>query len=128
VAEVYRKPASPEVARLLGLDNICSGVAADDGAVLAGSVSVRVATPLPIGAAVFWSVPPERIRVTRLDGETPGHPAIVSDVIDLGTTVRVTVRLNGGPELRSRSRDPVVATEGEGCLVHLDPDAIIVWT
>jgi hypothetical protein len=40
----------------------------------------------------------------------------------------VTVRLNGGPELRSRNGDPIVMTEGERCLVHLDPDTVTVWT
>jgi hypothetical protein len=57
----------------------------------------------------------------------PAHPAVVSDIVDLGVTVEVTVRLKGGPELRSRSTDPVVTVEGEDCLVRLDPDAVIVW-
>jgi ABC-type sulfate/molybdate transport systems ATPase subunit/ABC-type sulfate transport system permease component len=147
LTEVYRRPASPEVAKLLGLANLCQGVVAEDGTVLAGSVSLKVATRLPRGAAVFWSAAPERVRLTRLpaDGAAPGsatagpshppdtptmtttHPAVVIDIVDLGATVEVTVRLNGGPELRSRSSDPVVSAEGEDCMVSLDGDAVIVW-
>jgi molybdate transport system permease protein len=144
LTEIYRRPASPEVAKLLGMGNLCQGVVAADGTVLAGSVSVKVATRLPSGSAVFWSTAPERVQVTRLPAEValsgsaasgsmraaeamPAHPAVVSDIVDLGVTVEVTVRLKGGPELRSRSTDPVVTVEGEDCLVRLDPDAVIVW-
>jgi ABC-type Fe3+/spermidine/putrescine transport system ATPase subunit/ABC-type sulfate transport system permease component len=156
VAEVYRRPASPEVARLLGIGNLRRGVVAADGRVLAGSVSLTVSAQLPVGAAVWWSVPPERVQVTHLAargdppssslslspapgdlpapgdsparGDTPpAHPAVVTDVIDLGTTVEVTVRLEGGPELRARSTDPAPASTGGDCLVRLPPDAVMAW-
>jgi hypothetical protein len=127
--------------------NLCQGVVAEDGTVLAGSVSLKVATRLPSGAAVFWSAAPERVRLNRLPsdvaapgsatagpspppdtlGMTTTHPAVVIDIVDLGATVEVTVRLNAGPELRSRSADPVVSAEGEDCLVSIDGDAVIVW-
>ena len=138
LVEVYRRPASPAVAKLLGIGNLCEGVVAADGAVLAGSVSLKVATPLPHGATVFWSVAPERVQISRLSagpatatttGAVPtAHPAIVTDVIDLGAIVELTLHLKGGPELRSRSSDPVVTTAGAECLVSLDPEAVIVWT
>jgi ABC-type Fe3+/spermidine/putrescine transport system ATPase subunit/ABC-type sulfate transport system permease component len=134
LSEVYRRPASAEVARLLGIGNICDGVAASDGTLFAGSVSVRAPTGLPSGSRMFWSIAPELVKVSRLPGQASGtvgdtaeHRAVVSDIVDLGAVVEVTVRLEGGPELRSRSSDPVVTGEGEHCLVRLDPDAIIVW-
>ena len=130
VAEVYRRPASAAVARLLGIGNLCDGVVAADGTVLAGSVPLTVKTDLPIGAAVLWSVLPERVRVVPLDALPEGmsaHRAFVRDVIDLGTTVEVTVDLIGGPELRARIAEQLVST-GENCLVHIDPAAVIVWS
>jgi ABC-type sulfate/molybdate transport systems ATPase subunit/ABC-type sulfate transport system permease component len=144
IAEVYHQPASPEVARLLGIGNICEGITTSDGTILTGSVSVTTRAKLPARTRVFWSVPLERVTVIRIPTEasTPPpdpprrsltedahtHPAIVTDVINLGTTAELTVRLDGGPELRSRTSNPVVTAEGETCLVSLDPDAIIVWT
>ena len=56
------------------------------------------------------------------------YPAVVTDIVDLGTTVELTVSLDGGPELRSRTNDPVVTVEGETCLVRIDSDAVVVWT
>jgi molybdate transport system permease protein len=130
VAEVYRRPASAAVARLLGIGNVCGGVVAADDTVLAGSVPLTVSTELPTGAPVWWSVLPERVRVIQVDALPEGmatHRGVVTDVIDLGTTVEVTVILDGGPELRSRMPEPLVSI-GESCLVHIDPAAVTVWS
>ena len=141
VAEVYRRPASLQVAQLLGIRNVGHGVIAADGTVLCGSVSLAVAARLPTGTDVFWSVPREQVRVTRFQADLAGshtarpplpeqmraHRAVVADVIDLGSTVEITVQLEGGPELTSRSTDPMVARPGEECLVHLEPETVTVW-
>jgi ABC-type sulfate/molybdate transport systems ATPase subunit/ABC-type sulfate transport system permease component len=124
--EVYRRPASAQVARLLGTTNICMGLAGADGALLAGSVQLAEVTQLPEGAALSWSVAPERVEITRVQGPST-HAAVVIDVIDLGTIVEVTVQLTGGPELRSRSTDRLVGAAGEACLVRLDPADVRVW-
>jgi ABC-type sulfate/molybdate transport systems ATPase subunit/ABC-type sulfate transport system permease component len=144
VVEVYRRPASPQVARLLGISNLGRGVVAADGTVLAGATSFTVTAQLPLGAAVLWSVAPERVQVGPLQenlgvlpsqrarrssqDERSTHPAVVSDVVDLGTSVEVTVRLEGGPELTSRSIDPVMVVPGSRCLVRFDAEAVMVWT
>jgi molybdate transport system permease protein len=144
VSEVYRRPASPEVARLLGIGNLCRGVVAADGTVLTGSVSLTVTAELPIGAAVMWSVLPEQVQVIRFPSDTDvsrssatslafpedavAHRAVVTDVIDLGSAVEVTVLLEGGPELRARSTNWLGTAIGEDCLVRLDPAALMVWT
>jgi ABC-type sulfate/molybdate transport systems ATPase subunit/ABC-type sulfate transport system permease component len=128
VADVFRRPASPEVARLLGIGNLHRGVVAPDGTVLAGSLPLTVTAPLPTGAAVLWSIPPDRVGVaSTADAAAVGdYAAVANDVVDLGTTVEVTVRLDGGPELTAR-RTGVPVTAGQRCMVHLDPDAIVVW-
>jgi molybdate transport system permease protein len=142
VAEVYRHPASLHVAQLLGIRNVGRGAVAADGSVLCGSLSLRVTVRLPSGTDVFWAVPREQVRVTRFEADhvasriasarpsapeqTRGQRAVVDDVIDLGSTVEITVRLEGGPQLTSRSADPMVAP-GEDCLVYLEPETITVW-
>jgi ABC-type sulfate/molybdate transport systems ATPase subunit/ABC-type sulfate transport system permease component len=143
VAEVYRQPASPQVARLLGISNLGRGVVAADGRLLAGAMSLTVSAQLPPGTAVLWSVAPERVQVGPLPtdavaspsqrtrrsllDERSAHPAVVRDVFDLGAAVEVTVCLEGGPELTSRSIDPVMVVPGSRCLVRLDAEAVMVW-
>ena len=62
-------------------------------------------------------------------GATAGsaHAAVVVDVIDLGTTVEVIVRLDGGVELTSRSPDPAISSAGGPCVVLLEPETIRMW-
>ena len=48
--------------------------------------------------------------------------ALVTDVIDLGTSVEVVVQMEGGLELISRSATVAVTRAGEACLVLIDPD------
>jgi ABC-type sulfate/molybdate transport systems ATPase subunit/ABC-type sulfate transport system permease component len=143
VAEVYRHPASLHVAQLLGIRNVGRGVIAADGTLLCGSVSLAVTTRLPPGTDVFWSVPREQVAVIpsqaglagshtaagwRSDADrTRAHRAVVEDLIDLGSTVEIAVRLEGGPELTSRSTDPTVTRVGEECLVHLGPETVTMW-
>lgn len=133
VAEVYRQPASPEVARLLGITNLGRGVVASDGTVLIGSAPLPVSGELTAGTAVLWSVQPDCLRVLGSAAAaaapvgTLAQSAVVSDVIDLGTSVELTVVLERGLELRSRGTGRVTLTAGERCWVCLDPADVRVW-
>ncbi len=128
VSDVYRRPASLQVAQLLGLRNVASGVIATDGAsLLCGSISLTVTERLPPGRPVLWSVPPHLVTVDRPGTDPFAHRGVVTDVIDLGTSVELIVELETGLELISRGTDPVVTRAGEACSVQLDPAAISVW-
>jgi molybdate transport system permease protein len=138
VRDVYRHPCSLQVAQLLGVRNVGHGVMAPDGqSLLAGSIAFAVSERLSPGSQVLWSVQPELITVSEsgaVGGERPGgatagssHPAVVIDVIDLGTTVEVIVRLEGGVELTARSPDPAISGAGGPCLVRLEPETIRMW-
>ncbi len=122
-AEVYRRPASPEVARLLGIDNLCRAHVAGPGVLAVGAARLPARTAdLTPGTPVLFSVRPEHIR---LDGG-----AIVADVLDIadvGTAVNLTVQLPDGPQLRVRTTDAVPLAEGQQCRLRVDPDAISVW-
>jgi molybdate transport system permease protein len=91
--DVYQRPASAEIGRLLGIDNLFEGVAGADGILLTGrehapdgpggvpggpggvpgepgglggpggGVRVGLVTGLPAGARLLWQVPPEALRV-----------------------------------------------------------------
>jgi molybdate transport system permease protein len=142
--EVYRRPASPEVARLLGIENLVRGTAGAGSSVSTGGTVVACAPHgLPEGRPVLWSVRPERIRLTAADGATAAaatvagagaagagaaHTATILDVADVGASTRVVVRLEGGLELRVRTTDPVLAEPGDTVQVALDPLDCVVWS
>jgi ABC-type Fe3+/spermidine/putrescine transport system ATPase subunit len=121
--EVYQRPASVTVGRLLGIDNLFEG-----------GVPAGLATGLPPGARLLWQVPPEALRV-REGPSAPGAggPAVdlgqgrVTDVVDLGRTVEVVVKLSSGIELRARTLDVPGITVGTACRVETDPEAVSVW-
>jgi ABC-type Fe3+/spermidine/putrescine transport system ATPase subunit/ABC-type sulfate transport system permease component len=143
--EVYQRPASAEIGRLLGIDNLFEGVANADGvlrpgrdgaiAVLGDRASAGLATGLEAGARLLWHVPPEALRVRS--GPSPSSangsavdlgPGRVTDVVDLGRTVEIVVALSSGPELRARTLEVPDIAVGAGCRIETDRDAVSVWS
>jgi ABC-type Fe3+/spermidine/putrescine transport system ATPase subunit len=143
--EVYQRPASAEIGRLLGIDNLFESVAGADGGLLVGrhhgpgevggGVAVGVATGLPAGAGLLWQVPPEALRVRQGPSPSDANGSTVdlgrgrvTDVIDLGRTVEVVVVLSSGIELRSRTVELPHLSVGDGCRVETDREAVSVWS
>jgi ABC-type Fe3+/spermidine/putrescine transport system ATPase subunit/ABC-type sulfate transport system permease component len=143
--DVYQRPASVQIGQLLGIDNLFEGTAGADGALLAdgngvqgvsgSGVPVGLAAGLSPGARLLWQVPPEAVRVRP--GPSPSdvsRPTVdlgqgrVTDVVDLGRTVEVVVRLPTGIELRARTLDVPDLSVGAVCRVEADPDALSVWS
>ena len=134
--DVYQRPASAAVGRLLGIDNLFEGSAGSAG------VPGGLALDLPAGARLLWHVPPEALRVrpsssagngARVDG-AGSHgaavdlgPGLVTDIIDLGRAVEVVVSLTSGTELRSRTLDLPDLTVGAACRVETDAAAVSAW-
>jgi molybdate transport system permease protein len=125
--DVYRRPASAEVGRLLRIDNLFEDVAGD-------SVPAGLAAGLPDGTRLLWQVPPEALLV-RPDPSPPGADGRaldlgrgqVTDVIDLGRVTEMVVLLSSGTELRSRTLAVPGLTVGDPCRVVTDPDAVSAW-
>ncbi len=137
--DVYQRPASAEVGRLLGIDNLFEGVAGVDGVLLAGGdpvpVPVSVVMGLSAGARLLWHVPPEALQV-RSGPPTSGAngsavdfgPGLVTDVVDLGRTLEVVVMLASGLELRARALEVPDLSVGDACRVATDAEAVSVWS
>jgi molybdate transport system permease protein len=147
--DVFQRPASAVIGRLLGIDNLFEGVAGAGGVLLPGgdrapdvpgggvpgdSVPVSLATGLPVGARLLWQVPPEALRVGP--GPSPsranGSPVDlgqgeVTDIIDLGRSAEVVVLLSSGIELRARALELPDLSVGAACRVETDRDAVSVW-
>jgi len=142
--DVYQRPASPEVGRLLGIDNLFEGATGADGELIVGGdraqdlpgggVPVGLATGLPAGSRLLWHAPPEALRVRP--GPSPsdgGRPVVdlgqgrVTDVVDLGRVIEVVVELSSGVELRARTLTAPDLSVGDTCRVEADPEAVSVW-
>jgi ABC-type sulfate/molybdate transport systems ATPase subunit/ABC-type sulfate transport system permease component len=142
--DVYQRPASAEIGRLLGIDNLFEGVAGADGVLVAagdralslpGGAPVGLATGLPIGARLLWQVPAEALRVRSGPSPSGANGSAVdfglgrvADVIDLGRTVEVVVALSSGLELRARSLEMPGLSVGAACRVETDKEAVSVWS
>jgi molybdate transport system permease protein len=122
--EVFSRPASLRVARLLGIQNISTGTVTEPGVIISGEVRIVASTgDLPPGSDILWTIRPDQITIAARGA----YPAMVDDVADTGTLTTVTVRLSGGPELRVRTKDPGNPAPGDTCGVDLDQAAITLW-
>jgi ABC-type sulfate/molybdate transport systems ATPase subunit len=128
-SEVFHHPASPEIARLLRIDNVRHGVAAGDGIVdvcaADGQPGLRLetSTDSPAGTPVLWCVHPSEV-VVEPNGR---YRAKLSDVTSLGSMDVLTMELDGGLELRAWSLRPDQPQRDEPCRVRIDPGSVSVW-
>ena len=123
-AEVFNRPASPQVARLLGIQNLSAATVAEPGAIVAGGTRIVADTgELAAGTEVLWCVRPDHVLV----GKEGQYPGVVEDIADIGSITTLTVRLDGGPELRVRATDAGDLEPGAPCDVTLDPGSITLW-
>jgi ABC-type sulfate transport system permease component/ABC-type sulfate/molybdate transport systems ATPase subunit len=129
-AEVFERPASPAVARLLAIDNIQAGRISAPGVVDAGSIAIdaAAASGFAVGAEVLWCVRPELCAVRFAPHDGTGHPSTVLDAVDLGATAELRLGLGEHLELVARTPlDGELATPGAPCTVHLPPEHVRVW-
>ena len=112
------------MARLLGIQNLVTGVVAGPGEITAGTLRIAAATgDLPAGSEILWCIRPERITV----GDHGGYRAVVLDVADIGTYTSIAVELADGPELRIRTAGAAGLERGDSCRLGLDPEFISLW-
>jgi ABC-type Fe3+/spermidine/putrescine transport system ATPase subunit/ABC-type sulfate transport system permease component len=120
---VFARPASETVARVLGAENVASGIAVDKDQIEIGD-GVRLALagpPLLPAERIGWSVRPERIRLSA-DGR---YQATIEDVASLGGMLQLSVRL-GGIQLRVLT-DPSLDPINGPCRLDIDPRSIQIW-
>lgn len=122
--EVMTRPASREVARLIGVRNLfratvgavdAQGFARLDWAGLAVETRARVA----VSASVEWVVPDAFVKLHRRDRATHGArenpvPGVVLESLALGQTVALTLRPDHAPDARLYLSVPVHLAELSG--------------
>ncbi|WP_446666470.1 ATP-binding cassette domain-containing protein [Flexivirga sp. B27] len=124
VREVFDAPASPRVARLLGLTNVRRGEMAADGVLVSDGACLSTTSTLPAGTPVTWCVRPERVIVGDV-----GDKVTVVDVADLGSELRLELEWAGGLNLLAHQ---LISQRngyrpGDTALVQVAPDAVSVW-
>jgi molybdate transport system permease protein len=134
--QVFSRPASLEVARLLGISNLHHATVLANGLLDAhGAHILTNPSDLKAGTTVAWSVRPERISVLVNSNVTGAleEPRRVSlngtlvDVADVGTAVDLFVEVSDEFELQVRTSDPVELRVGDQCRVEFSPDAVTFW-
>jgi molybdate transport system permease protein len=144
---VFRRPASPEVARLLGLANVFKGLAASPTSVATGPLVVSTGPHgVPVGRPLSWCVRPEHVSVSALKSEG-AQPARVVDVVDLGHHLLATLAVAGETTLEAeldtpwgpsrynerlpvpRAHDgaPAWPVRGSSCWASVLREAVLVW-
>lgn len=118
--EVYRRPASPEVARLLGVENLLAGEVVSGGVTCGGQVIAAGVDHLDVGTPVTWGVRSEEV-VVGPDGRY--HAALV-DRSDLGSVTVAVLEMPGGARLRVRTTEPPA---GPRVRFDIRPDRLMVW-
>lgn len=83
--EIFRTPASEEVARFVGIDNVMTGVVTNRAGcsrITAGSLAIKLPASFPEGTVVTIGIPADCIRVLPVHPEfdEPGSTAITCEV------------------------------------------------
>jgi len=137
--DVFDRPGSPEVARLLGIVNLNHATVTTEMRIDAQEVLIDAGTRLPPGTPVLWSIRPERVHVSSSivpaeEGNGGGHlpdassfDAILADVADVGTALDVLITVREGFELQARVPHPADLRIGQQCRIGLPADAITLW-
>jgi len=134
--QVFTRPASPDVARLLGVANLHNGVLTADGRIEANGALITVDAGLLVrGTPVLWSIRPEHVSVSGWEGSSASArdermgvlTGTLTDVADIGTAIDLFVAIAPEIELRARSPHPVDLEVGALCRVELAADAITLW-
>jgi ABC-type Fe3+/spermidine/putrescine transport system ATPase subunit/ABC-type sulfate transport system permease component len=123
-AEVYQRPASPQVARLLGIQNMYNGTVIGPGELTTAGTPITADTAgLAPATAVGWCIRPEHVRIDARGR----YQGTITDFADVGTATTFTVRLADGLELNARSTNALDLAVGASYSVDLDPLAIKLW-
>ncbi|XAS76329.1 ATP-binding cassette domain-containing protein [Dermatophilaceae bacterium Sec6.4] len=123
ITQVYRHPASPAVARLVGIPDVMPGISTAAGLLRAGDCDFDVLTGVAPGAPVTWCIRPQDVTL----GVSGRYEALVEDAADLGSHVAVTLHLGGSVRLSASVRDLAQVPLGSRRRFDVDPARIVVW-
>ena len=122
--DLFTRPSSPEVARLLGIANLHRAVVDSDGWIDAGGVRIAASTGgLAPTTPVLWSIRPERVSLL----DTGGLSGSFTDIADVGTAIDLFIEIATGIEIHARTTERRGIEIGGQCQLELPNEAISVW-
>ena len=133
--QVFSRPATPEVARLLGITNLRRATVVSRGQIDAHGALISVSpTDLAPGTTVLWSIRPERVLISSVP-DSKGMSSDVSDVLmgtisdiaDVGMAVDLFIAITPELEIQARTPEPTGLQVGGQCCVELPLEAISLW-
>ena len=120
--DVLNRPASPHVARLLGIPNIHRGIVVEGGMIETDGVCIPADPCVGPGRSLTWSVRPDAIEI---DADGPLEATVV-DVAELPTLHEATLQLT--PTFSLIARNPRRSLRiGAQCRIAIPRDAILTW-
>jgi ABC-type Fe3+/spermidine/putrescine transport system ATPase subunit/ABC-type sulfate transport system permease component len=129
-AEVFGRPASPQVARVLGIKNIHTGTIVASGILEVGGVRLRIAgAGLRPGTQVLWCVRPEQLSVKPNRGidSADEHLSTLIDLAELGTSTELLVELAPHIVLMVRAPIGTALDLHTHCTLTIPPEHVLVW-
>ena len=131
---LFSRPVSREVARLLGISNVHTALACDQGIVSAdGTVIAADSAAFSTGTQVCWSVRPECVGISRsaesgkVDHTSNRLEGTLVDVADRGTAVDIFIQLEEQLEIHARLNEPPDLVVGDRCWVTMNHRDVDVW-
>ena len=128
--EVFAHPASPDVARLLGIANLLPA-RVRAGAIECDGVRIVADVAALEGADVSWSVRPERVTLAASDAVAPArHTALAGAILDVayvGVASDYLVGIGPSTTLLVRSADATEWSVGDTCAVLIRADDVSLW-
>jgi ABC-type Fe3+/spermidine/putrescine transport system ATPase subunit/ABC-type sulfate transport system permease component len=127
---VFSRPASPEVARLVGVENVLEATVVSSTSLAFGDARVTILpTDLAPGTRVHWSVRPEHVGVSAstnpvTEGDIEGR---MMEIADTGVAYELFVEYANGREIRARTSSEPGVAPGDRCRVILRADTVSVW-
>lgn len=120
--DVFSRPATPEVARLLGASNILPG-ARVGRRIRAGHLEFACDVGDHSGESVTWSIRPEHVAISS-EGR---QRARILDVIEFGSDIELLLEIGDGQVLRARAvHTPAVL--GDECAFDLPSTQLLIWS
>ncbi|HTT59502.1 MAG TPA: ATP-binding cassette domain-containing protein [Acidimicrobiales bacterium] len=126
---VFARPNSPEVARLLGVENVHTATVASSTTLAIGEARVAIApTALAPGTHVHWSVRPEYVEVNASSSNAPGEfVGRVIEIADTGLAYELFVEYASGVEIRARTTRAPDVLPGQRCRVSFSAESVSLW-
>ncbi len=129
--EVFAHPASPQVARLLGIANLLPARVID-GDVACDGVTIHADAAALEGMDVAWSVRPERVTLVApgadvAQGQVTTLSGTILDVAYVGVASDYLIRIGPSTTLLVRSADATQWSVGETCTLAIRADDVSLW-